>query len=165
MRRCRPAFSDRWFKHHSNLAMPLVNLRGREGEDAVQSLLLLAAGSLASAEAASRGYRGGEWALFGWEEEGQIVGCAGLSHHGDFAVELHSVAVAPGWRGRGVGRSLVDAAAASANARRLVAETDLDGVGFYRACGFHVEVVSTKGGHSRFRCVRAFGPISQTSDA
>jgi N-acetylglutamate synthase-like GNAT family acetyltransferase len=128
---------------------------GREDEPAVLSLLQLAAGSRASAQEAGRRYATNEWLLIGWEEAGQIVGCVGLSREDEHSLELRSVAVPNEWQGRGVGRALIEALAEVADQAALVAETDEDGVGFYRSCGFEVEAAAPKAGRARFRCVRA----------
>jgi N-acetylglutamate synthase-like GNAT family acetyltransferase len=135
--------------------MALVDLHGREDEPAVLSLLQLAAGSGASAQEAARRYATNEWLQIGWEEAGQIVGCVGLSREDEHTLELRSVAVASEWQGRGVGRALIEALAEVADQAALVAETDEDGVGFYRSCGFEVETAAPKAGRARFRCVRA----------
>ena len=52
------------------------------------------------------------------EVDGAIVGTAGLEVHGDAAL-LRSVAVAPAWRGLGIGRALVQAAIADARQRHV----------------------------------------------
>jgi amino-acid N-acetyltransferase len=50
-----------------------------------------------------------EWLHRFWvaDHQGQLVGVAGLERYGDSGL-LRSVAVAPGWRGSGLGRALVD---------------------------------------------------------
>jgi amino-acid N-acetyltransferase len=52
-----------------------------------------------------------EWLDQFWvaEHQGQVVGVAGMERYGDSGL-LRSVAVASGWRGSGVGRTLVDRA-------------------------------------------------------
>lgn len=134
--------------------MGLVNLRGREAEPKVRALLAFAHGSPESVERAVDSYRDGSWFLAGWEEDGDVLACAGVSRDERRDVVLHSVAVVPERRGRGIGRSLLDGLAEVANARRLVAETDADTVRFYERCGFTAEEVRSKGGRKRFRCVR-----------
>lgn len=52
------------------------------------------------------------------EADGQLAGVAGLEIVGDDAL-LRSVAVAPEWRGRGVGRALTERLIATAGLRRL----------------------------------------------
>lgn len=50
-----------------------------------------------------------EWLDRFWvaEHQSQVVGAAGMERYGDSGL-LRSVAVAPGWRGTGVGRTLVE---------------------------------------------------------
>lgn len=43
------------------------------------------------------------------EAEGEVVGCVQVKPHRDGSWELASLVVAPGWRGRGLGRRLVEA--------------------------------------------------------
>lgn len=70
-------------------------------------------------------------------DAGRIVATAGLEDHGD-ACLLRSVAVAPAYRGRGLGRTLVMALLESARARRhaevyLLTDT---AAGYFRRFGF-----------------------------
>jgi GNAT superfamily N-acetyltransferase len=74
-------------------------------------------------------------------------------------IRIRSVATLPEYRGRGVGRALVEAIAGVASASRLVAETDDDAVGFYRRCGFAIEEIEPRNGHPRFRCSRMLEPL------
>ena len=54
------------------------------------------------------------------------------------AGRLTALAVGAPWRGRGIGRSVVEAAVIRLGLASLEAETDRDAVGFYAACGFTV---------------------------
>ena len=70
-------------------------------------------------------------------------------------VVLEYIAVAPELRGGGVGRVLVDALAGGAEP--VVAETDDDAVGFYRALDFDIGPAPSDPrwpGRRRYRCVR-----------
>ena len=70
-------------------------------------------------------------------------------------VVLEYIAVAPELRGGGVGRVLVDALAGGAEP--VVAETDDDAVGFYRALDFDIDPAPSDPrwpGCRRYRCVR-----------
>lgn len=68
-------------------------------------------------------------------DDGTAVGCARLLPDG----HIGRMAVLPGWRGQGIGRALLDAAVAAAQARgdrqvRLSAQ--LHALGFYQRAGF-----------------------------
>ena len=70
-------------------------------------------------------------------------------------VVLEYIAVAPGLRGDGIGRALVDALASASG--QVVAETDDDAVGFYRALDFDIDPAPSDPrcpGRRRYRCVR-----------
>ena len=72
-----------------------------------------------------------------------------------YGVVLEYIAVAPESRGDGIGRALVDALASVSG--RVVAETDNDAVGFYRALDFDVSPAPSDPrwpGRRRYRCVR-----------
>ncbi|MBA3330846.1 MAG: GNAT family N-acetyltransferase [Actinobacteria bacterium] len=145
--------------------MALVDLRGREDEPAVRALLACAHGSAPSVDRAAARYRTGEWVLIGWEEGGALVACAGVERGASGDIAMRSVAVVPERRGQGSGRALVDAVAGAATARRLVAETDEDAVGFYRNCGFSVERIEPRAGRARFRCARTIEPPAGSTAA
>jgi GNAT superfamily N-acetyltransferase len=130
-----------------------VDLRGRVDEDAVLVLLALAHGD--ALHAVLPRYRAREWGLVGWAEEGAPVACAGVERLGADEVRLRAVAVAPGRRGEGIGRALVDAVAEVAVARRLVAEADGDEAAFLGRCAFEVE----PDGDGRFLCTRELGSL------
>lgn len=90
-----------------------ASLRAARAEDAGAIERLLIASSLPTAGVAE--------ALDGFivaESSGEIVGVAGLETGGDSAL-LRSVAVAPAWRSRGLGRALVTRAIATAESRGL----------------------------------------------
>ena len=70
-------------------------------------------------------------------------------------VVLEYIAVAPGLRGDGIGRALVDALASVSG--QVVAETDDDAVGFYRALDFDIDPAPSDPrwpARRRYRCVR-----------
>jgi hypothetical protein len=111
--------------------MPLVDLRGREDESAVRSLL-----------------RGREPAgiLLGWEDDGELAACAAVERDGA-DVEIRFLAAPRD----AVGEALLEALADVATAKRLVATTDEAALDLYRACGFTFREVAP----GRVRCVRA----------
>ena len=89
------------------------------------------------------------------EPTGELIGVIGLESRPDATVLICHIAVDPSSRGIGVGRQLIDHASASTGEPRLVAETDSDAVGFYRACGFEIKSLGEKyPGVERFRCTR-----------
>ena len=72
-----------------------------------------------------------------------------------YGVVLEYIAVAPESRGDGIGRALVDSLASVSG--RVVAETDNDAVGFYRALDFDIGPAPSDPrwpGRRRYRCVR-----------
>jgi ribosomal protein S18 acetylase RimI-like enzyme len=135
--------------------MNLIDLRGRQDEPAVRRVLERSHGSTEALEEACAHYRSGEWAFIGWQEGEEILACAGAEKLNSDTIGIRSIAVAPPWRNRGLGRTLIDALAERAPwAERVVAETDDDAVGFYRRCGFAVENAPPKFGRARYWCVR-----------
>ncbi len=134
--------------------MGLVDLRGRESDDAVRPLLSFAHGSPEAVDRAVARYREHEWVLVGWEDDGEIVGCAGVQRISSSEIRIRSVAVVPERRGRGIGRALLAALVDVSSACRLVAETNEDAAGFHSRCGFSVEEIQPKRGRARFQCSR-----------
>jgi amino-acid N-acetyltransferase len=68
------------------------------------------------------------------EDQGSLIGCAGLERYGDAAL-LRSVAVSGEWSGKGVGRALVESSIARARkggARELYLLTTTAGTYFAR---------------------------------
>ena len=134
--------------------MNLIDLSGRQDEPGVRVVLEQSHGSTEALEEACAGYRSGQWTFIGWQEEDEVVACAGSQPLATDTIGIRSIAVAPQWRNRGLGRTLIDALAERAGATRVVAETDDDAVGFYRRCGFRVEDSPPKFGRARYWCVR-----------
>jgi len=135
--------------------MQMVDLNGRQDEPVVLSVLTHSHGSTAALEEARAHYRSGEWLFIGWQEGDEILACAGAEQHPNATIGISSIAVAPGWRNRGLAATLIDALVERLHAERVVAETDDDAVGFYRSCGFTVEDTEPKFGRRRYWCVRA----------
>jgi N-acetylglutamate synthase-like GNAT family acetyltransferase len=83
-------------------------------------------------------YRGDVWVA---EEDGEVIGFAGLLWHGDRA-ELEPIVVTESRRGRGAGRALAAAvvgAARAAGARRIFVRPtarNAESIAFFHAIGF-----------------------------
>jgi len=133
--------------------MNLIDLRGRQDEPAVRRVLERSHGSTEALEEACAHYRSGEWTFIGWQEGEEILACAGAEQLTGGTIGIRSIAVAPAWRHRGLGRTLLDSLAGRAGASMVVAETDDDAVGFYRRCGFAIEDAPPKFGRPRYWCV------------
>jgi N-acetylglutamate synthase-like GNAT family acetyltransferase len=94
------------------------------------------------------------WSLFGWIENGEIVGSCGYKVYHTDRVEIMSIAVAESSRKRGIGSAMV-------NALRdefllpIYAETDDDAVGFYSKVGFETTSFVHEKGYKRWACVLA----------
>lgn len=78
---------------------------------------------------------GGANRVFGGLLDGQLVGAYTLRRDG-MANEVGIIAVAKEHRRRGFGRVLLMDALRRSGRRPLVAETDAEGLPFYKACGF-----------------------------
>lgn len=118
--------------------------------------LLARASGRASDEAALRAAHGnGSVRLLGWVERGTVVALVGYEVGGTRgAVTVRTVATHPSCERTGLGRRLLSAVRDETRARRLVAETDDDAVGFYAACGFSVTPLGEKyPGVRRYRVV------------
>lgn len=72
-----------------------------------------------------------------------VVGIAGYEAHADRIVLLH-IAARPSERRRGIGKRLLWEIRTRHPERAVVAETDRDAVGFYRAVGFTVKSLGEK---------------------
>ena len=104
--------------------MNLIDLRGRQDEPAVRRVLEQSHGSTEALEEACAHYRSGEWTFIGWQEGEEILACAGAEQLTGGTIGIRSIAVAPAWRHRGLGRTLLDSLAGRAGASMVVAETD-----------------------------------------
>jgi 8-oxo-dGTP pyrophosphatase MutT (NUDIX family)/GNAT superfamily N-acetyltransferase len=79
------------------------------------------------------------WRLYGWVENGDIIGVCGFEAHADY-VEIQHIAVAENKRRQGVGGKMVAALQAAYNLP-IEAETDDDAADFYRKCGFETTAI------------------------
>ncbi|MNB65932.1 hypothetical protein D3C81_342360 [compost metagenome] len=77
--------------------------------------------------------------LFGWEDDGLVVGLVGFEETEDGSLELRHIAVLPENRGKGYARGMILELMTQRNPRYVVAETtDESTADFYRALGFMV---------------------------
>ena len=88
--------------------------------------------------------------LYGWAENGEILGICGFAIH-DSHVEVKHIAVAESARHRGVGRVMISVLQCL-YPTAIQAETDDDAIGFYRKRGFDATVIE-KYGMRRWSCV------------
>ncbi|MGC5771376.1 GNAT family N-acetyltransferase [Paenibacillus pabuli] len=92
--------------------------------------------------------------LEGYEDEGQLIGLIGYESTGTSEITIRHIAVLPENRFKNYGRGMISQVLAKYNPDRLIAETDVEAVEFYRNTGFVVyslgELVP---GVERFRCV------------
>jgi len=132
----------------------LVDLRGRQDEDLVQTLLAMPMGlSLRFRARWSPSDAGVVTSrLAGRRPIGCLAGPQRDSESGD--VVLRAVGVASDRRRRGVGRSLIHGIADFVTCQNLVAEADGDGARFCGRVGFTIRPAEAKDGRPRFRWVR-----------
>jgi GNAT superfamily N-acetyltransferase len=101
------------------------------------------------------------WSLYGWIENGEIVGSCGFKVYHTDRVEMLNIAVAENVRKRGIGSTMV-------NALRdefllpIHAETDDDAVGFYRNVGVETTSFIHEKGYKRWACVLAAPAFAKT---
>jgi len=123
----------------------IVSLLDREYEPAVIDLLaesqvqrgVDAGGERASATA--REYATNElYALWGYEEDGAVVGLAGIEWSEEGRMRLMDLAVAPEQRRRGVGRALTDHLCHTLQPLAIAGVTAAAAVPFFEAAGFTV---------------------------
>lgn len=119
-----------------------------EPTDEVVALLQDAAGPGARLSPYDDSWRG---LVVGWRTSGGIVCAADVSVADDVATIEH-LATVSARRGHGYGRLLVTALADQLAPLPLLAETDDDAVGFYRALGFDVVEVDSPWSTRRYRC-------------
>ena len=97
--------------------------------------------------------------LYGWVENGEVLGVVGVLTHPD-KIEITSIAVAENARNRGIGRSMITALVKKYNTT-IEAEADDDAVNFYRKCGFICTTALEKHDVRRWKCNL---PVSETDE-
>nr|WP_068774352.1 GNAT family N-acetyltransferase [Paenibacillus sp. FJAT-26967] len=91
--------------------------------------------------------------LYGYEDQGDLIGIVGFSVDAGSSLTIHHLAVHPECRGAGYGRGLVLELIELKKPREIVVETDEDTVDFYRNIGFTISSLGeTYPGTERFRC-------------
>ncbi|WP_307720661.1 GNAT family N-acetyltransferase [Paenibacillus validus] len=97
--------------------------------------------------------RSEELELYGYEEQGELVGIVGFTVSDRNEMEIKHLAVHPDARGRGYGRGQILELLALKKPARIVTETDEEAVNFYRNIGFTVIGLGEKyPGIERYRC-------------
>lgn len=92
--------------------------------------------------------------LYGYEHDGNIVGCIGIEYIESNTYEIKHIAVSPQSRESGIGEKMIQFVFTQHSIYRLQAETDKDAVGFYRKCGFTITSLGEKyPGVERFLCI------------
>lgn len=93
--------------------------------------------------------------IFGCLYKNKTVGVVVITFNGEFSSEILGIAVDEVYRHKGVGSYMIKGIAEKYNLRFLFAETDGDGVGFYRKNGFEIkEFTANFNGElvARYRC-------------
>lgn len=91
--------------------------------------------------------------LYGYEEEGELIGIIGVGMS-DGEMTIKHIAVDPEHRGMDYGRGLIIELMLLKKPETVIAETDEEAVGFYRSIGFQIYSLGEEyPGTERFRCV------------
>lgn len=91
--------------------------------------------------------------LYGYELEGQVIGCIGIKFSGSNECEIKHIAVSPHMREQQIGRKMIQFICGKYSLKFVSAETDKAAVEFYRRTGFHVTSLGEKyPGTERFLC-------------
>lgn len=104
---------------------------------------------------AAESYQSGDSRLFGYEEDGLLLGVIGFDVK-EYELIIRHLAVLPENRGKGYGRGLILELLLEVQPKpeRVIAETDEEAVNFYRSIGFEVYSLGEKyPGVERFRCI------------
>lgn len=103
-----------------------------------------------------------DWKRFvvAFSPEGELIGCGQIKPHGDGSQELASIAVSPGWRGRGAARAIIEhLIATKPGTLYLTCRNDLGP--FYEKFGFRIIVGGEMPRYFRriYRLIRVFGVL------
>jgi len=91
--------------------------------------------------------------LYGYVHEDELVGCIGIQLTSSSACEIKHIAVLPSFRGKAIGKQMVEFVISEYRLHRLFAETDMEAVDFYRRLGFSIVSLGEKYvGVERFYC-------------
>lgn len=118
----------------------IVSLMGREHERAVLELLRLSRdGRGDESDAAAAEYATREqFGLWGYEEDGRLLGIAGIEWSDDGHARLADLAVDAGERRRGIGRRLVEHVCIVLQPRSAAGAATAESAPFFEHCGFAV---------------------------
>ena len=134
----------------------MLDIKFRLADESVRALLSYPVGfpTPGKLEDVRRKYQSEpNWIIKGYELDGDLVGCVGAEMLEPGRVEVRHIAVLPGKRNQGIGRSMLRQLSDELGLGQLAAETDGDAVGFYEKCGFEVESLGELyPGVERFRC-------------
>ncbi|CAI6029592.1 GNAT family N-acetyltransferase [Cohnella sp. JJ-181] len=101
----------------------------------------------------------------GYEDHGETIGIIGFEAVDAGTIVIRHIAVHPDERGKGYGRGMVLHLLTEADPDRIEAETDEDGVNFYRSIGFTVHSLGEKyPGVERYLCVYVVDPDEEDED-
>lgn len=112
-----------------------VDLRQRLDDPDVIALINAGADSVPAAARLREAVRSDDAQLLGWLDGERLVGFVVVDRDG---ATLRRIGVVESERGKGVGRSMLDALAAD-HSGSIVAEAEENAVGFFRSCGFAIE--------------------------
>jgi len=90
------------------------------------------------------------WSMYGWLENGEIIGICGFEVHQTNRVDILHIAVSGDARKRGIGSAMLTALQ-ELFCLPLKAETDDDAVEFYRKIGFETTAFQKTKGTCSFR--------------
>jgi N-acetylglutamate synthase-like GNAT family acetyltransferase len=82
--------------------------------------------------------------LLGYQRKGVIIGCIGLQLSFPGSAIIRAIAIAPTYRGQGIGSRLLWQSIETFSLTHLVVETDRDAVEFYRMCRFTISSLGEK---------------------